>query len=192
MSSSSYFLLTNPFSSVSGLTHLRRPFTNARFGGVDGGGVRIAASLNVEVKAPDLSKEVMEESNKVFVGTYARAPLVLTSGKGCKLYDIEGREYLDLTSGIAVNALGHGDPDWIRAVSQQANTLTHVSNLYYTLPQVNLSWALVLYLFGIIVHNNNKINSEIPHLGLLCTRNLKGDFFRSFLVGYKFSFSPFL
>lgn len=174
MSSSSSFFLTNPFSSVSGSTHLRRPFNNVRYGG---GGVRIAASLNVEVQAPDLSKEVMEESNKVFVGTYARAPLVLSSGKGCKLYDIEGREYLDLTSGIAVNALGHGDPDWIRAVTQQANILTHVSNLYYTLPQVNLFWALILYLF---------ITNFIWNY---CAQGFKkGILFLRFFNGYTFSF----
>ncbi|XP_047264098.1 uncharacterized protein LOC107865551 [Capsicum annuum] len=63
------------------------------------------------------------------------APLLLSSGRACKWYDIEGREYLNLTSGIAVNALGHGDPDWINVVTQQANVLTHVSNIYYSLTQ---------------------------------------------------------
>jgi acetylornithine/succinyldiaminopimelate/putrescine aminotransferase len=61
---------------------------------------------------------------------------VISSGKGCKLYDPEGREYLDCTSGIAVNALGHGDPDWVKAVVEQANLLTHVSNVFYSVPQV--------------------------------------------------------
>lgn len=86
------------------------------------------------------SKEVMETEAKVLVGTYARAPVVLARGKGCKLYDVEGREYLDLTSGIAVNALGHADEDWLKAVIEQANTLTHVSNIYYSKPQV---WPLI-------------------------------------------------
>nr|GMD42987.1 acetylornithine aminotransferase, mitochondrial [Ipomoea batatas] len=117
------------------------------------GGGRVAACLNVETRAPDSgaaklgigakSSEIMEESERYFVGTYARAPLVLYSGKGCKLYDVEGREYLDLTSGIAVNALGHADPDWVRAVTQQANVLTHVSNIYHSLPQVELAKRLV-------------------------------------------------
>ncbi|XP_047327835.1 acetylornithine aminotransferase, chloroplastic/mitochondrial [Impatiens glandulifera] len=89
------------------------------------------------------SKELMEEEASVIVGTYARTPLVLTSGKGCKLYDAEGKEYLDMTSGIAVNALGHGDPDWIRAVTEQANVLTHVSNVFYTVPMVELAKRLV-------------------------------------------------
>ncbi|KAL3653126.1 hypothetical protein CASFOL_002807 [Castilleja foliolosa] len=103
---------------------------------------------HVDVRSPDLtriqpsihekkirSSEIIADEKKFIVGTYARAPLVLSSGKGCKLYDVEGREYLDLTSGIAVNALGHGDPDWVRAVRQQADVLTHVSNVYYSVPQ---------------------------------------------------------
>nr|DAD32803.1 TPA_asm: hypothetical protein HUJ06_011654 [Nelumbo nucifera] len=84
----------------------------------------------------------MEVERSVLIGTYARAPIVLASGKGCKLYDVEGREYLDMTSGIAVNALGHGDPDWVEAVSEQADILTHVSNVYYSIPQVELAKCL--------------------------------------------------
>ncbi|XP_027152347.1 acetylornithine aminotransferase, mitochondrial-like [Coffea eugenioides] len=120
------------------------------------------ACLNVDVRAPDSVsskppalgqnaqrvKEIMEEENRVLVGTYARAPVVLSSGKGCKLYDIDGREYLDLTAGIAVNALGHGDPDWLQALTDQANTLTHVSNIYYSVPQVELAKRLVASSFA--------------------------------------------
>ncbi|KAM1539519.1 hypothetical protein ACFX10_004302 [Malus domestica] len=110
-----------------------------------------AACLSVDVEAPDTasklgllkSKEVMETEAKVLLQTYARTPVVLTSGKDCKLYDTEGREYLDLSSGIAVNALGHGDEDWLKAVVDQAGTLTHVSNLYYSIPQVELAKRLV-------------------------------------------------
>ncbi|EXB53372.1 Acetylornithine aminotransferase [Morus notabilis] len=90
------------------------------------------ACLGVGVEAPDSaaeklgipkSKEVMEAEAKVLVGTYARAPVVLESGNGCKLVDVEGREYLDMSSGIAVNALGHGDEDWLRAVVELAKSL---------------------------------------------------------------------
>ncbi|KAK7847719.1 acetylornithine aminotransferase, partial [Quercus suber] len=119
--------------------NLRRPFRRSSLA---------IACLNVEVEAENssalrldssklgLAKEVMEAEAKVLVGTYARAPVVLASGKGCKLYDVEGREYLDLSSGIAVNSLGHGDEDWLKAVVEQASTLTHVSNMYYSIPQV--------------------------------------------------------
>lgn len=104
----------------------------------------LRACLNLDVHSPDSvkpkthlkSREVMEMEGKVLVGTYARNPVVISSGKGCKLYDPEGREYLDCTSGIAVNALGHGDPDWVKAVVEQANLLTHVSNVFYSVPQV--------------------------------------------------------
>lgn len=84
----------------------------------------------------------MAAEAKVIVGTYARAPIVLERGKGCTLYDVEGKAYLDMTSGIAVNALGHGDPDWVQAVSEQASVLAHVSNVYYTKEQV---WIWFLY-----------------------------------------------
>ncbi|KAK9923016.1 hypothetical protein M0R45_031451 [Rubus argutus] len=120
-------------------------------------GVRPRACLNVDVRAVDQrmpaaaavgSLEVMEAERRVMVGTYNRPPVVISSGKGCKLYDPEGREYLDLTSGIAVNALGHGDPDWIRAVTEQAHVLTHVSNVYYSIPQVELAKRLVACSFA--------------------------------------------
>ncbi|KAF5739050.1 acetylornithine aminotransferase mitochondrial [Tripterygium wilfordii] len=122
------------------------------------GRVCVRACVNADVKAADgvklgasgggVSQEVVEAEGRVLVGTYARAPVVLSSGKGCKLYDPEGREYLDCSSGIAVNALGHGDPDWVKAVTDQANLLTHVSNVYYSIPQVELAKRLVTCSFA--------------------------------------------
>ncbi|CAN1138676.1 Acetylornithine aminotransferase, mitochondrial [Linum perenne] len=90
------------------------------------------------VEAPDVagkteargSKEIMEAEANVLVGDLR---VVLSSGKGCKLYDLEGQEYLDLTSGISVNALGHCDSDWLMALIDQANLLTHISNVSVTL-----------------------------------------------------------
>lgn len=55
------------------------------------------------------------------------------------MYDTENNEYLDLTAGIAVNALGHGDPTWVKAVTEQAGELAHVSNLFHTVPQVKFT-----------------------------------------------------
>ncbi|KAL5744838.1 hypothetical protein ACOSQ2_027954 [Xanthoceras sorbifolium] len=115
----------------------------------------VVACVNVETKnATDnvrigkKSEELMEAEKRVLVGTYARTPVVLASGKGCKLYDAEGREYLDMSAGIAVNALGHGDHDWVKAVVEQANVLTHVSNVYYSIPQVELAKRLVTSSFA--------------------------------------------
>ncbi|KAF8392943.1 hypothetical protein HHK36_021183 [Tetracentron sinense] len=143
--------LHNPVSPAAHLPRLFKLDKGRSFVGVDAR--RISACLNLDAQTPvsanseklgfKESKLVMETEARVLVGTYARAPIVLSRGKGCKLYDVEGREYLDLTSGIAVNALGHGDPDWLNAVIEQAHTLTHVSNVYYSLPQVELAERLV-------------------------------------------------
>ncbi|KAL9231994.1 hypothetical protein vseg_007146 [Gypsophila vaccaria] len=89
------------------------------------------------------TEQVIQEESMFIMNTYARTPVVLSHGVGCKLFDVDGREYLDLTSGIAVNALGHSDVDWARAVSHQARLLAHVSNLFYSLPMVELAKRLV-------------------------------------------------
>jgi predicted acetylornithine/succinylornithine family transaminase len=62
---------------------------------------------------------------------YARYPLVLARGKGCWVYDLEGRRYLDLITGIGVNALGHAHPRIVKVIRQQAGLMVHSSNLYY-------------------------------------------------------------
>ena len=72
-----------------------------------------------------------------------RLPVTFVRGKGCLVYDDSGREYLDLVAGIAVNLLGHAHPDVVAAVSAQASSLIHTSNLYYTQPQVELAQRLV-------------------------------------------------
>ncbi|MCJ1228951.1 acetylornithine aminotransferase [Toensbergia leucococca] len=64
------------------------------------------------------------------VATYVRAPPMMVKGEGCYLWDVENRRYLDFTAGIAVNALGHSDPEMSKLISQQARTLIHTSNLY--------------------------------------------------------------
>eukprot|EP00898_Chlorokybus_atmophyticus_P000744 jgi/Chlat1/1670/Chrsp127S01905 len=87
---------------------------------------------------------IIQAEGKYVVQTYARAPgVVFTHGQGAVLWDSEGRRYLDFSAGIAVNALGHGDPAWIRALTDQAARLAHVSNLYHTVPQVQLAERLV-------------------------------------------------
>ncbi len=75
--------------------------------------------------------------------TGRRLPVTFVRGEGCLLYDEDGREYLDLVAGIAVNLLGHAHPDIVRSLSGQARTLIHTSNLYFTRPQVELARRLV-------------------------------------------------
>jgi acetylornithine/N-succinyldiaminopimelate aminotransferase len=84
-----------------------------------------------------------ELADKYLMQTGRRLPVTFVRGEGCLLYDDEGREYLDLVAGIAVNLLGHAHPDIARAVTSQAHTLIHASNLYFTRPQVELARRLV-------------------------------------------------
>jgi acetylornithine aminotransferase len=85
----------------------------------------------------------MAQADQVIAKTYKRFPVVLSKGSGCTLYDTEGRSYTDFVAGIAVCNLGHAHPAIARALNSQAQTLWHVSNLYYTIPQVELATWLV-------------------------------------------------
>jgi len=88
-------------------------------------------------------KEIMAMSDENIMNTYKRFEVVLAKGSGAKVWDINGKEYLDFAAGIAVCNLGHSHPRIIAAVSKQMGKLTHVSNLYYTEPQTRLAKMLV-------------------------------------------------
>ena len=77
------------------------------------------------------------------MSNYGAPPLMLTRGKGSRVWDADGNEYVDLIAGIAVNALGHGDPRIIEAITDQLNTLGHVSNLYASEPGLALAERLI-------------------------------------------------
>ena len=85
---------------------------------------------------------MMNKADKVIAKTYKRFPIVITKGKGCSLWDTEGKKYMDFVSGIAVCNLGHAHPKVSEALSKQADVLLHVSNLYYTEPQIELAYRL--------------------------------------------------
>lgn len=80
---------------------------------------------------------------RVHLQVYARQPLTLVRGEGCWVWDDAGNRYLDLVAGIAVNVLGHAHPAIVAALAEQASTLVQVSNLYYTVPQLDLAEALL-------------------------------------------------
>ncbi|MGH7723780.1 MAG: acetylornithine transaminase [Candidatus Dormibacteria bacterium] len=84
-----------------------------------------------------------DRADRVLMHTYTRQPLSIRSGHGSWVCDSDGRELLDLVGGIGVNVLGHAHPAVIRALSEQATSLIHTSNLYYTAPQVELAERLV-------------------------------------------------
>jgi acetylornithine aminotransferase/acetylornithine/N-succinyldiaminopimelate aminotransferase len=86
--------------------------------------------------------DLMELEHRVYMPTFKRQPVVLARGEGCYVWDEDGKRYLDLVAGIAVNVLGHAHPALVRAVCEQAGTLMHTSNLYYNRPQVELAALL--------------------------------------------------
>lgn len=96
-----------------------------------------------ELPAPGTSSRIIEEEKKYVLQTYGRAPVVIAHGKGAKMWDVDGKEYIDMAAGIAVNALGHSDSRWFAALVEQAEKLAHTSNLYHTAPQVELAKRLV-------------------------------------------------
>ncbi len=83
--------------------------------------------------------QLFQDDKKYVAGTYSRFPVALKCGKGSKVYDYDGREYIDCGSGIAVNIFGINDEEWKRAVTEQLGMLQHASNLYYTAPDVRLA-----------------------------------------------------
>ncbi len=90
-----------------------------------------------------VSKTTLELAERYLMQTGRRLPVTFIRGLGCKVYDEAGHEYLDLVAGIAVNLLGHSHPDVVRALSAQADSLIHTSNLYFTRPQIELARRLV-------------------------------------------------
>ncbi len=90
----------------------------------------------------------MELADKYMFPTYGRFPVTLVEGHGCRVIDESGREYIDFVGGIAVCALGHSSPIVSKALMEQSRRLVHVSNLYYTEPQVRLARFLVEHSFA--------------------------------------------
>jgi len=95
-----------------------------------------------------INMDWISRGNQVFIGTYNRFPAAMVKGKGCRLWDEDGREYLDFLSGIAVCSLGHCHPDVTKAVCRQAGKLMHVSNLFHTAPQIELAELLTTHSFA--------------------------------------------
>ncbi len=85
---------------------------------------------------------IKEIDNQFIAPTYARFPVCLTKGSGSLVYDENGKEYIDLSTGIAVNTFGYSDTEWAQAVTAQLNTIQHTSNLYYSEPCAKLARLL--------------------------------------------------
>lgn len=91
---------------------------------------------------------LMALSEQYIANTYARYPILLVRGKGTRVWDLEGEEYLDFVSGLAVCNLGHCHPKVVKAIQDQAEKLIHVSNFYYIEPQIQLASLLCKHSFA--------------------------------------------
>lgn len=121
-------------------------------------------------------QKLLEESKTYLMDTYKRFPIVLIKGRGVKVYDSQGKEYIDFVSGIAVNNLGHCFPKVVVALQKQAQRLIHVSNLYHIEPQIKLAKLLVEHSFADKVFFCNS-GAEANEAAIKLTRKFSKDNF---------------
>ena len=88
------------------------------------------------------NQNLINSHDQYVMGTYGRFPIAISHGQGARLYDFDGKEYIDFSSGIGVNSLGYGNKAWAQAIADQAMKLGHVSNLYYTEPAAKTAETL--------------------------------------------------
>ena len=94
------------------------------------------------------NRQIINVTQKYVANTYTRFPIALVRGKGARVWDADGKEYLDFVAGIAVNCLGHNHPAVARAIRRQSAKLLHVSNLYHIEPQSELARELCRHSFA--------------------------------------------
>ncbi len=100
------------------------------------------AAVPTTTSSTGQSAQWMEKAKAHLLQNYKQQPIVLERGQGCRVWDAEGREYLDLLGGIATCALGHCHPEVVAAVKAQVDKLWHVSNVFYSEPQIELAARL--------------------------------------------------
>ena len=91
----------------------------------------------------DKTDKIVSMYDKYIMDTYKRVPLCLEKARGAKVWDIEGKEYLDFFPGWAVSGIGHCHPRVIAAINKQSKKLLHVSNNYYSEPQAKVAEAII-------------------------------------------------
>lgn len=92
------------------------------------------------VVSPDMSqKDLLDTAARRLYPNYRPAPMVLARGQGCELFDVDGRRWLDLAAGVAVCSVGHGHPELVRTITEQAAKLMHVSNYFYNEENIRLA-----------------------------------------------------
>jgi len=103
---------------------------------------KAAKKQSTRTSKQSLSAAILADEARYLVKTYRRPPVVFTRGRGCHVYDANGREYLDFLGGIAVNALGYAHPRLVRVIRREAGRVTHVSNLFHNAYQGPLARKL--------------------------------------------------
>jgi acetylornithine/N-succinyldiaminopimelate aminotransferase len=98
---------------------------------------------SIAARRHSAAEQIRADESRYLMNTYRRPPMVFTHGRGCRLYDSEGRKYLDFLGGIAVNALGHAQPDLVRTIRREAGRAIHMSNLFQNPYQGPLARKLV-------------------------------------------------
>lgn len=93
--------------------------------------------------ANDISKELVKKGQDLFLKNYKPREMILDRGVGARVWDLDGNEYIDFSTGIAVNSLGHQDPDLLAALDAQSRKLWHTSNVFFTEPSIRLADALI-------------------------------------------------
>ena len=119
-------------------------------------------------------KALIDKAEQYIFPTYTRSPVILTKGEGMRVWDSEGKEYLDFASGIAVLNVGHLHPRVVEAIHKQSKTLMHVSNLYYSEPQIKLAELLVKHSFADKVFFCNS-GAEANEAAIKLARKVKKD-----------------
>lgn len=94
------------------------------------------------------NREIIEATDRTQIGVYARYPVAFVRGRGARLWDADGREYLDFFTGLAVNNLGHAHPRVLAAIRAQSEKLLHASNVYYNEPAARLGELLTRHSFA--------------------------------------------
>ena len=89
-----------------------------------------------------MTDQLIETGKKYIMGTYSQCPIVIETGEGARVTDHNGKSYIDMVAGIAVNSLGYNHPAIINAIQEQAKKLTHISNLYWNEPEIYLAEKL--------------------------------------------------
>lgn len=124
------------------------------------------------------TQTLQSESSQYLMNTYGERALCLVRGKGSRVWDADGKEYLDFLAGISVNNLGHCHPAIVRAIREQSEVLIHCSNLYMILPQIQLAKALVEHSFAekcFFANSGTEANEGAIKLARLYSKNKYGE-----------------